>query len=164
MKSENDIRSQLQLVYTHRLGLRISRYERACCRNCVLGVERIYDLGEFGDYRKWVCGLGYEFGKCGCEFKCVKSRQDIERELLDDIRDPSVCGSKEPKIASLLWVLHDGSSKGVSSSSGGVESCVNDCRDRGDLSIDSSDCNDGGLVKEVGFWGRLFSFFRKGSL
>lgn len=27
--------------------------------------------------------------------------------MLDDVKDPAVCGAKEPKIASLLWVLHD---------------------------------------------------------
>lgn len=27
--------------------------------------------------------------------------------MLDDIRDPAVCGAKEPKIAALLWVLHE---------------------------------------------------------
>ena len=26
---------------------------------------------------------------------------------MNDLKDPAICGAKEPKIASLLWVLHD---------------------------------------------------------
>lgn len=155
MKSEKEIREQLHAVYNHRLLLRISRRERSSCRNCVLGVERVFNLGEFGEYRHWQCGGGYVYGEVGCNFKCSSTREVIEREFLDELRDPSVCGSKEPKIASLLWVLHDGG-VGSSESSSGVDSCVDCDGGRGNLSTDS----DFGLVR-ANFFYRFLDFFRK---
>ena len=40
-------------------------------------------------------------------FDCLYDRKQVEKSLLDDIRDPAVCGAKEPKIAALMWVLHE---------------------------------------------------------
>ena len=49
--------------------------------------------------------------------------QEIEDEMFADISDPAICGAKEPKIAMLLWVLHNSrknESTGNSSSSSSV--------------------------------------------
>jgi len=38
--------------------------------------------------------------------------QEIEDEMFSDISDPAICGAKEPKIAMLLWMLHNGRKDG----------------------------------------------------
>lgn len=110
MKSEQEIRRQLEEVYSHRLSIRVDRYTRQMCRNCINGVNREFDLGDFGTMSRWECR---DEKKCcdGCGFKCRWTIEDIENKLIEDISDPAVCGAKEPKIAMLLWVLHKGNDK-----------------------------------------------------
>lgn len=107
MRSEKEIRKQLELVYEHRLNIRIDRYMKRLCRNCVSGINREFDLGDFGTLSRWEC----KDGKCcndECGFRCRYTVQDIENKMISEISDPSVCGSKEPKIAMLMWVLVNG--------------------------------------------------------
>lgn len=107
MKTEQEVREQLKETYEHRLSLRVLRKEKNSCKNCEKGSMQTLDLGEFGEYVKYVCMNGYE-NKCNsCPlFKCKYTREQIEEEMFEDIKDPSICGCKEPKIAALLWVLH----------------------------------------------------------
>lgn len=121
MKSESEIRRQLEEVYQHRLAIRLDRYTKPMCRNCVNGVNRDFDLGDFGVLSRWECKNGL---KCcdGCGFGCKWTPEQIEEKLLEEISDPAICGAKEPKIAALLWVLHNSGNnedgdQGVSSSS-----------------------------------------------
>jgi hypothetical protein len=37
--------------------------------------------------------------------------------MLNDISDPAICGAKEPKIAMLMWVLHNSSANNEKSTS-----------------------------------------------
>jgi len=112
MKNEVQIKEQLKDIYEHRLGLRISRKMKRSCRNCIYGKETTFNLGEFGDITKYACSLSLDFNN-DCKFECKNNKDGIEKEMIEDIKDPSVCGAKEPKIAALLWVLHEGkSSKG----------------------------------------------------
>ena len=106
MKKQYDIRRQLQEVYAHRLSLRIQRKMKKNCRNCKNGIHRQFDLGDFGTMNRWECKNGNVFQTCDT-FECANNPQDIEKEMILDISDPSTCGAKEPKIAMLLWVLHD---------------------------------------------------------
>lgn len=106
MKSESEVKDQLKEVYEHRLNLRISRMTKRGCRNCVYGKESSFDLGEFGTVTKYTCGLGMDFGD-NCKFECKFNEDNIEEAMINDISDPSICGAKEPKIAALLWVLHN---------------------------------------------------------
>ncbi len=82
---------------------------RRCCRNCRKSRCIKVDLGEFGMQDRYVCRENLErpAGGICMRFEPVYDHAMIEKELLDDIRDPAVCGAKEPKIAALLWVLHD---------------------------------------------------------
>ena len=107
MKSEDEVRSQLEQVYRHRLSIRVDRYTKPMCRNCVNGISREFDLGDFGTISRWECR---DSRKCcdGCGFRCRWTEEDIENKMIEDISDPAVCGAKEPKIAMLLWVLHKG--------------------------------------------------------
>lgn len=54
-----------------------------------------------------MCGMGLDQEASCDRYECANTRESIEREMLNDIRDPAVCGAKEPKIAALLWVLHE---------------------------------------------------------
>jgi len=105
MKTENEIRKQLELVYQHRFLLRCERKMKKCCKNCQFSNETSFNLGEFGVQSKFVCTL--KDGNQECKFKPKFSAEDIEKEMIEDISNPSVCGAKEPKIAALLWVLHE---------------------------------------------------------
>lgn len=107
MKSEKEVKKQLEEVYEHRFMLRVERKTKRCCRNCTHSVENSFDVGEFGKFTKLICGLNQKPSE-QCDFSCCNFIDDIEKEMLQDISNPSVCGSKEPKIAALLWVLHDG--------------------------------------------------------
>ena len=122
MKSEHEIKRQLEEVYNHRLQLRMERKTKPMCRNCRFGICREFDLGDFGTMTKWECKDGRECG-AGCGFECRITVQEIEDEMFADISDPAICGAKEPKIAMLLWVLHNSrknESTGNSSSSSSV--------------------------------------------
>lgn len=108
MKTREEIVEELERQYAYRLNLRCDRYTRNECRNCTSKVARPYDLGEFGVHTHYGCAAGKTYRKGGCpDFKCGYSRADIEERFLEELRDPAVCGAKEPKIAALLWVLHD---------------------------------------------------------
>lgn len=105
MKSECEIRRQLEEVYHRRLSNRVERYTCRMCRNCVNGISRDFDLGDFGSVSKWECKDGRKCSET-CGFECKRSVSDIEARMIKDISDPSTCGAKEPKIAMLMWVLH----------------------------------------------------------
>ena len=105
MKTEEEIKRQLEEVYEHRLKLRIDRKTKRMCRNCKSGICKEFDLGDFGTMTKWECKDGRNCGEY-CGFECNMTNQEIEDEMFSDISDPAVCGAKEPKIAMLLWVLH----------------------------------------------------------
>lgn len=110
MKTELEIRKQLEEVYEHRLLLRVERKMRKICRNCKHGINREFDLGDFGTMNRWECRKGKNCFNC-TDFICINTQEQIENEMLEDISDPSICGAKEPKIAMLLWVLHHGDKK-----------------------------------------------------
>lgn len=102
MKTEQEIKKQLEEIYNHRLSLRIERKLKPTCKNCKHGCKKMIDLGSFGLSEYWDCT------KDNCDFECKYTQDFIEQEMINDISDPSICGAKEPKIAALLWVLHDG--------------------------------------------------------
>lgn len=102
MKTEEEIRKQLEEVYQHRFLLRCERKLKKCCKNCKFSVETTIDLGEFGKQSKYVCKHEGD-----CDFKPKFTSKEIEKEMIEDIANPSVCGAKEPKLAALLWVLHE---------------------------------------------------------
>ena len=106
MKTEEEIKKQLEEVYEHRLRLRIDRRMKRLCRNCKCGISKEFDLGDFGTMTKWECKDGKNCGEY-CGFECRCSVKEIEDEMFADISDPAICGAKEPKIAMLLWVLHN---------------------------------------------------------
>lgn len=97
-------------VYNYRLNLRCQRKFKKCCKNCIFSKEQILDLGQFGEYIRYICNNGFEEPRCK-NFQCKYNLSDVQKQMLEDIKNPSVCGSKEPKIAALLWVLHDGNNK-----------------------------------------------------
>lgn len=107
MKSEAEIKEQLVTTYEHRLRLRVGRKTKRVCRNCIHGKSFNYNLGEFGEVTKYGCIEEHSFGP-QCPFVCKYNLESIEDEMMNDIKCPSVCGAKEPKIAALLWVLHTG--------------------------------------------------------
>ena len=135
MKTEEEIKRQLEEVYEYRLRLRIGRKTKPCCRNCVHGVCREFDLGDFGTMSRWECRDGRVHGD-GCGFECSNDIAKIEEELLADISEPSVCGAKEPKIAMLLWVLHNGGRK-----------------------ADRKECEADAKQASVSFWGKIKHMF-----
>lgn len=106
MKSEEEVKAQLVDVYEHRLALRIERKTKHACRNCKNAIKCEFDFGDFGAMSKWVCKDGKTYNE-GCGFDCVHTQKEIEDEMLQDISDPAICGAKEPKIAMLMWVLHN---------------------------------------------------------
>lgn len=107
MKNELEIKLKLEEIYNHRLSLRIERKTKKTCKNCKKGIENDYNLGEFGNCTKWECCLpNVDLDTENCKFECKNSVEQIEKEMLSDISNPSICGAKEPKIAALLWVLH----------------------------------------------------------
>lgn len=105
MKSEKQIKEMLEQTYNYRLGLRLQRKSKKSCRNCKKGYQQQIDLGQFGIYSRYFCCEGKDSNKCE-QFECKYTRQMIQRQMIQEIKDPSICGCKQPKIAALLWVLH----------------------------------------------------------
>lgn len=112
MKNMETIKKELKKQYLHRLQLRVERKLKNCCRNCKHGTEQEFNLGEFGIHTKFICRESMENCFPCANFEPLHTQISIEEELLSDIRNPSICGAKEPKIAALLWVLHDDNGKG----------------------------------------------------
>ena len=114
MKTLSEIKKELERQFNHRLQLRMERKLKPFCRNCRNSVEVEHDLGEFGRQTCHSCKAGCRMMEGSCDkFECRYSPDSIRQELWEDIRNPAVCGAKEPKIAALLWVLHDDGEKGV---------------------------------------------------
>lgn len=109
MKSKEQIQKELEQLYKRRFLLRYARKTKKCCKNCKKSHAEYFDLGEFGKHEKYTCSR-HDAG-INCQFECKWTEEDIEKEMLNDISNPSICGAKEPKIAALLWVLHDGQEK-----------------------------------------------------
>lgn len=107
MKDQETIKRELENQYLHRLQLRLDRKLKNCCKNCKHGKEQEFNLGEFGIHTKFVCKEDMDMSFPCTNFEPAHTAKSIEESLLSDIRDPAVCGAKEPKIAALLWVLHD---------------------------------------------------------
>ena len=106
MQTEEEVKNQLVDIYKHRLMLRVERKTKRICRNCKHGFKCEFDCGDFGVMSKWVCKYGKSYNDC-CEFDCLYTQKEIEDEMIQDISDPAICGAKEPKIAMLMWVLHN---------------------------------------------------------
>ena len=110
MKSQEQIRKQLEQTYNHRLSLRITRKQKKSCRNCKYCEQKNYDLGQFGNIIRYGCLYGFSVSECQ-KFECRYTIQQIQKQMIQDIKDPSICGSKQPKIAALMWVLHNNPQK-----------------------------------------------------
>lgn len=111
MKTQQEICKQLEEIYQHRLLLRIQRKTKKTCRNCKFGVQKVYNLGQFGEISKWQCSMaGNKIHDCN-KFQCLHNEQQIQKQMIKDLSDPSICGAKEPKIAMLMWILHDQNKK-----------------------------------------------------
>ena len=106
MKTEKEIKKQLEQIYNHRLNLRMQRKLKPCCRNCKHGITQEYDLGDFGLMKKWQCKDDKKYCE-NCGFECLYTAEEIQEQMIKDISDPAICGAKEPKIAVLLWILHN---------------------------------------------------------
>ena len=114
MKTESEIKIQLNDVVQYRLKLRLKKYLRRDYRNCkhnrlavIAGGEFHYcsngKLSSLNDGLK-PCGEAKCAEQCS-EYVCKHTKASIEKQMLADMRDPKLCGQREPKIAVLLWVL-----------------------------------------------------------
>ena len=108
MKTLEEIKKELEKQFNHRLQLRKERKMKNCCRNCVFHRDLEIDLGDLGKQVRYICSKDKPQVKKDCSFfKCSQTEKNIEEEMLEDLKNPSICGAKEPKIAALLWVLHE---------------------------------------------------------
>ena len=107
MKERSKIKEELERQYLHRLQLRLDRKLKNCCKNCKRGEEKEFNLGEFGIHSKFICKDHMNVGFPCPYFEALHSKETVEHELLEDLKKPAIAGAKEPKIAALLWVLHD---------------------------------------------------------
>lgn len=105
MKTVQEIQNQLEQIYKHRFLLRLERKTKRNCRNCKRGFCKQFDLGQFGEVTQWKCKDQKQCNE-NCGFQCKNTPQEIQKQMIKDISDPSICGAKQPKIAILLWVLH----------------------------------------------------------
>ena len=107
MKTIEQIKNELGRQFEKRLKLRQERKLKKICRNCKLHKDFEIDLGDFGKQVRYICSEHYDFKQECPYFKAIHSEESIKKEMLEEIKDPSICGAKEPKIAALLWVLHE---------------------------------------------------------
>ncbi len=107
MKTLEEVKKELEKQFLYRLQLRKDRKMKNCCRNCKIHKDIEFDLGDFGKQIRYVCGEEHPQLKKECPFFiCSQTEEEIEEDMLADLKDPAICGAKEPKIAALLWVLH----------------------------------------------------------
>lgn len=108
MKTIDQVKEELGRQFEKRLKLRKDRKLKKTCRNCKIHKEIEIDLGDFGKQTRYICSEQYDSNNQDCRFfKSLYSEEMIKNEMLNDIKDPAICGAKEPKIAALLWVLHE---------------------------------------------------------
>lgn len=116
MKNEIEIKQQLEDAYQYRLKLRLRKFLSRDYRNCLHNRMAVVSGDAVGycscvensslDKLK-ICNDAKCAEQCS-EYVCKHTRQSIESQMLSDVKDPKLCGQKEPKLAVLLWVLTDG--------------------------------------------------------
>lgn len=121
MRTNDEVKQKLEELYERRLKLRLKRCTRHSFKNCKwnkrLDVE---DSNGDLDHRVGLCfnpavtGGTEVVRECGepqaetCqEYDSNHTKESIVAQFKADISDPKICGQKEPKIAILLWFLHD---------------------------------------------------------
>jgi hypothetical protein len=133
MKTEAELKMRLNELYDHRLTLRIRRLLRRGFRNCVHNKRVSLEdgngefEGRFGLCMNPVvtgsedavlkCGNEREKG-CQCYKAKYESRDQVKAEFDAELRDPKICGQREPKIAVMMWVLHEGAESSLGSAQG----------------------------------------------
>ena len=117
MKDNNEkiikqqITQKLNQMLQKRLKIRIQQKLQKHYTNCQYStpLNRFYICSHKSKLTKnsyRICSDNY----CnGCEFYTPKydiaSKQIIQEQFYNDIKNPATCGNKQPKIAMLIWVL-----------------------------------------------------------
>ena len=118
MRQKEEIGKKLTELYDKRLKLRFRRYLKRSYFNCEHNSRVVVD-SEF--VNKVGCCLnkkiqdGESITICNddksalsCKYyNNLNNKKNIEERFVEDISNPKICGQKEPKIAVLLWVLHN---------------------------------------------------------
>lgn len=117
MKTEEQIKEKIEQVFQKRLNQRIEKYLSRNNRNCLYNISKEIDGKEHlfcanpenPIVKKEIISICETIEDCKkCEhYVCKNTKEIVERQFVEDISDPSVCGIREPKLAVLLWVLND---------------------------------------------------------
>lgn len=98
MKTQKEIKNKLWDLYEHRLNVRYKNLLKVKPKNCI-NCKIINKTN--------ICQLTTEECNKTCsKFKLLNNRDNIKIQFDAEIKDPKICGCKEPKIAILLWILH----------------------------------------------------------
>jgi len=109
MKKLKEIKDKLHETYQNRLKIRLkkflSKYYRNCKYNKKHGNFYICVNKKVCEHFVCVCDKNSSFLTCK-EYECKNNEKDITEKFRKDVADPKICGQVEPKIAVLLWVMH----------------------------------------------------------
>lgn len=116
MRSKNEIMQKLEEVFAHRLEIRKNKFLSKHFKNCSFSVKEVINgsdvyfcVNQEVIKEKKIAVCDSENKLCSeCNFfNCINTENSIKEQMLKEIQNLSICGIKEPKISTLMWVLSE---------------------------------------------------------
>jgi len=116
MRKESEVKEKFDEIYLREMRKKLSDYLTRSYVNCKFNTRfRVKGNGMVGFCQNpvvcisagkpiFVCSDDGVSKKCEC-FECKNEERSVEREFIEEISSPSLCGQKYPKLAVLLWFL-----------------------------------------------------------
>lgn len=118
MRSETEIRQKFRELYYKEFSKRKESYLSVRFLNCKYNIRyKVKDFGSVGFCKNdnialmtkrkvFVCNEDICAEKCQY-YDCLHTEATIQEDFDEIIKDPARCGYEYPKIAILIWMLHD---------------------------------------------------------
>lgn len=118
MKNEEEVKVKFDHLYFKELEKKREKYLTQGFKNCKFnGVHKVKQNGKIGfchnplvvsATKKFMFVCNEDKTACNCEhYECRHTEESVREGFLEELKNPSVCGQKYPKMGILLWFLHN---------------------------------------------------------
>jgi hypothetical protein len=116
MRTEAEIKEKFDDVFDRELRRKLTEYLTRAPINCRFNCrQRVKGNGAMGfcfnpavltklSRPVFICQDGETATRCPA-YDCKNTEVSVKQEFLEEIKSPSICGQKYPKLAVLLWLI-----------------------------------------------------------